>query len=204
MTSQDIPLLSVNENNGEDRATAAVLAGGSAYGVPAFVLRQWRTEDNSTAPVFVTWLPGVGRFCLTVKYGRYSLRDGDWYLDTRAGPGSTQSPLDQARLEALRVSETLRLRLGRSVPVAPALVFPDTKRDRRMERLASRDRVPLLWDLERYTARLAEAAAGPHFRQPLTERTALAEISALLERPALAGVGSSHPLSQGTRSAPVP
>ena len=150
--------------------------------MPAFALRRWRTGGNSTAPVFFTWLPGVGRFCLTVKYGPYSLRDGDWCLDTRAGPRSTRSPLDQARLEALRVSETLRRRLGRSVPVAPALAFPDTERDRRMERLARGERVPLLWDLERYTARLAEANAnaGPHFRQPLAAPSALAEIAALL------------------------
>ena len=117
--------------------------------------------------MFVTWLPGVGRFCLTVKYGRHSLRDGDWYLDTRAGLRSTQSPLEQARLEDLRVSETLRRLLGHSVPVAPALAFPDTERDRRMERLASRDKVPLLWDLERCTARLAEASIDSHFHQPL-------------------------------------
>lgn len=180
MTSQDLPCLSMNENNGEDRATAAVLAGGGADGVPAFALRQWRTGGNSTAPVFITWLPGVGRFCLTVKYGRHSLRDGDWYIGTRAGLRRTPSPLDQARLEAFRVSETLRRRLGHSVPVAPALVFPDTERDRRMERLASRDRVPLLWDLGRCTARLAEASMDPHFHHPLERAVALAEISALL------------------------
>ena len=95
--------------------------------MPAFVLRHWRTEGNSTAPLFVTRLPGVGRFCLTVKYGRYSRRGQDWYIDTRAGLWSTQSPLEQARLEALRVSETLRRRLGRSMPASPALAFLDTK-----------------------------------------------------------------------------
>lgn len=180
MTSQDFSVLSMNGNDVEDRATAAILAGGGADGVPAFALRQWRTGGNSTAPVFVTWLPDVGRFCLTVKYGRHSLRDGDWYLETRAGPRSTQSPLDQARLEARRVIETLRRRLRRSVPVSPALAFPDTKRDRGMERLA-----------------------GPHFRQPVTERTALAEIAALLERPVHAGVGTSHARGQEVRPAPA-
>ena len=148
--------------------------------MPAFALRQWRTGGNSTAPVFVTWLPGVGRYALTLKHVRHSLRDGGWYMDTRAGPRSTQSPLEHAKLEALRVSETLRRRLRRSVPVSPALAFPDTKRDRGMERLA-----------------------GPHFRQPLTERTALAEIAALLERPVHAGVGTSHARGQEVRPAPA-
>ena len=183
MASRNLPHSPTGRENSEDRATAAVLAGGGADGVPAFALRHWRTEGSSTTPVFVTWLLGVGRFCLTVKYGSYSLRDGDWYIATRSGLRRTQSPLDQAQLEALRVSETLRRRLGRSVPVSPALVFFDMNRDRRMEGLASRERIPLLWALEGYTARLAEANTGPHFRQPLQRDLALAEISALLERP---------------------
>ena len=70
-----------------------------------------------------------------------------------------------------------------------------------MERLASRDRVRLLWDLERYTGRLAESSAGLHFSQPLERALALAEISALLERPALAGVGTSRAWGQGARFA---
>ena len=188
MSPQNPPHLSISEENSEDRATAAILAAGGADGVPALALRYWRSGTpggSPAAPVFITWLPGVGRFCLTVQYGRYSLRDGNWRIDTRAGPRSTQSPLDQAQLEALRVSEALRRRLGRSVPVAPALVFFDMSCDRPTERLAARSGVPLLWDLERYTARLAGASAGsPHFRQSLERSTALAEISALLERPA--------------------
>ena len=39
-----------------------------------------------------------------------------------------------------------------------ALAFFDMERDRRFEHLARRSRVPLLWDLERYTGKLAEAA----------------------------------------------
>ena len=62
----------------------------------------------------------------------------------------------------------------------------------------------LLWDLDRYTARLAFPPAGPHFRQPLTERTALDEISALLKLSFHASVGTSRARGQGTRSAPVP
>ena len=207
MPSQDFPFLPMSENNCGDRATAAILAGGGADGLPAFALRQWRSGTpggSPAAPVFITWLPGIGRFCLTVQYGRYSLRDGNWRIDTRAGLRSTQSPLEQAQLEALRVSEALRRRLGRSAPVAPALVFFDMSRDRPMERLAARSGVPLLWDLERYTARLAGASTGPHFRQSLERSTALAEISALLARPAQAGVGVSRTRGQRSPSAPGP
>ena len=115
MTSQDFPCLSMNGNDVEDRATAAVLAGGGADGVPAFALRQWRTRGNSTAPVFVTWLPGAGRFCLTVKYGLYSLRDGEWYMDTRAeehavslGPGPAGGPQGQRGAAAAAWSQRAR------------------------------------------------------------------------------------------------
>ena len=74
------------QEKGEDRATAAVLACGGTDGVPAFVLRHWRPGGGSTEPVFITWLLGVGRFCLTVKYGRYSLRGGGLAPRNRAGP----------------------------------------------------------------------------------------------------------------------
>ena len=47
--------------------------------------------------------------------------------------------------------------------------------DRRIERLARRSRVPLLWDLEDCIGKLADAATGARLRQPL------AEISAFME-----------------------
>lgn len=64
-----------------------------------------------TEPVFATWLLDVGRSCLTVKYGRYSLRRGQWYIGTGSGLRSAPSPLEQARAEALLVSEALHGRL---------------------------------------------------------------------------------------------
>ena len=198
MASQNIPAFSISEENSGDRATAAILATGGAAGVPALALRYWRSgipAGGPAEPVFITWLPGAGRFCMMVKYGQYFLKGEDWHIDTRAGLRSTQSPLEEAQLEALKVSEALRRRLGRSVPVAPALVFPDTERDRGMERLAGRSRVPLLWDLEGCTARLAGAKTDPHLRQPL----ALAEISALLERSPV-GVGVSRARGQRSQS----
>ena len=203
MSPQTPPHLSIGEKRGEDRATAAILAKGGADGVIALALRYWRSGipvGGPAEPAFITWLPGVGRFCLTVKYGQYFLKGEDWYIDTRAGLRSTQSPLEQAQLEALKVSEALRRRLGRSVPISPALALIDVKRGRGIERLAGRTRVPLLWDLERYTARLAEAKTNPHFRQPLAEPLALAEISALLERSTPVGVGVSRARGQRSQS----
>ena len=197
MPSQNIPSFAISEKNSEDRATAAILAAGRADGVPALALRYWRSgipAGGPAEPVFVNWLPGVGRFCMIVKYGQYFLKGEDWHIDTRAGLRSTQSPLEQAQLEALKVSEALRRRLGRSVPISPALALIDVKRDRGMERLAGRSRIPLLWDLERYTARLAETAIDPHFRQSLEKSLALAEMSALVESSA-AGAGSFRLMS---------
>ena len=207
MPSKNIPSFSISEKSGEDRATAAILAAGGADGVPALALRYWRSGipvGGPAEPVFITWLPGVGRFCLTVKYGQYSLQGRDWYIDTRAGLRSTQSPLEQAQFEGLKVIEALRRQLGRSVPVAPALVFIDMKRDRGMERLASRSHVPQLWDLDRCTATLARAATGPHLHQSLESSQALAEISALLERSTPVGVGVSRARRQRSQSTSGP
>ena len=74
MQSQNLPSSGNSEKINEDRATAAILTGGGADGVPALALRHWCPDGSPAEPVFITWLPGVGRFCLTVKYGRYSLR----------------------------------------------------------------------------------------------------------------------------------
>ena len=168
-----------SRSHSEDRATAAILAGGGADGIPALALRYWPPEDGPAMPVFITWVLGVGRFCLTVKYGRYSLKGRVWHI--AAGPGlrSTPSPLEQAQVEALRVSRTLQRRLKRGAPVWPALALPDMERDRRVERLARRSGVRLLWDLERYTARLAEGTSGISHGQPPDWSLALSETSAL-------------------------
>ena len=157
-------------------------------------LRYWSSHggQETEMPVFITWLLGAGRLCLTVAYGRYSLRGGDWYVDTGQGLRGARSPLDEAQMEAMQVSQDLQLRLRRSVPVSPALALPDMGRDRRIEREARRSRVPLLWDLEGYTALLAGSETGAHFRQPLERPQALEEISALMDNSAHAGVGASR------------
>ena len=92
----------------------------------------------------------------------------------------------------MRVSQVLQLRLKRSVPVSAALALPDMVRDRRIERMPRRSRVPLPWDLERYTATLAELEADAHFSQPPERPLALEGISALMENPAHACFGSSR------------
>ena len=96
-------------------------------------------------------------------------------------------------MEALQVSQALQRRLNRSVPVSPALAFFDMERDRRIERLVRRRRVLLLWDLEPYTGKLAEAATDARFRQPLDKPLALEEISALLEEAPSVAAGHSAP-----------
>ena len=102
-----------NGNASNDRATAALLTGGGGDGVSAFVLRRWRPGTNPPEPVFVTWLLNIGCFCLTVRYGRFSLKRGEWCIDTGSGPRSAPSPLEQARVEALLTREFLEKRLNR-------------------------------------------------------------------------------------------
>ena len=189
-----------NGHAAQDRATAVLLTRGGIDGVSAFFLRHWCPGADPPEPVFDTWLLGAGRFCLTVKYGRYSLRGGQWCVDTGSGPRTTQSPLEEARVEALLVSETLQTRLNRPVTVAPTLVLFDTDPDRRIERLARRSHVMLLWGLERCTGSLADAAAGYRLHHPLERWQALAEISALMEGIDSVGAVPSRKPQMGFRS----
>ena len=188
-------------NAGDDRATAVLLAGGFNDGLSTFLLRHWRPGANPAEPVFVTWLLGVGRFCLTVKYGRYSLKGEQWRVDTGSGPRIAPSPLEQAQVEALSIREILQERLSRPITVAPALALFDTDPDRRIERVARRSRIPLLWGMEGCTGQLAGAAAGYRLRQPLERWQALAEISALMEGIDTVGAVPSPKPRLGFRSA---
>ena len=135
-------------NVGEDRATAVLLTRGGIDGVSAFMLRHWGPGADPPEPTFIIWLLDVGRFCLTVQYGRYSLQSGQWRVDTGSGPRTTSSPLDQVRIEAQSIREILQERLNRLITVAPALALFDTDPDRSIERLARRSRIQLLWGLE--------------------------------------------------------
>ena len=188
-------------NAAQDRATAVLLTGGFNDGLSTFLLRHWFPGANPPEPVFDAWLPHVGRFSLMVKYGRYSLRSGQWRVDTGSGLRITPSPLEQTRIEAQSIRETLQERLNRPMPVAPALALFDTEPDRSIERLARRSRIPLLWALEGGTGQLAGAATGYRHRQPLERWQASAEISALMESIDTAGAVPSRRPQLGFRSA---
>ncbi len=193
-----------NGNAAEDRATVALLTGGGTDGVPAFFLRHWRPGANPPGPAFDIWLMDIGRFCMTVKYGRHSLQGGQWRVDTGSGPQIAPSPLEEARIEAQSIREFLQERLNLPITVAPALALFDTDPDRRIERLARRSRIPLLWDLEGCTGQLADAAAGYRLHRPLERWQALAEISALMEGIDMAGATPSRKPQLGFRSASAP
>ena len=122
----------------------------------------------------ISRLPGVGRFCLTMKYGRHFLRGEEWHIDTGQGLRNTRPPPEAQRT---RVDGPGPPRRG----AGPA---------HRGE--ARRSRVPLLWDLERFTALLAGAETEARSRQPLGRPRALEEISALMNNSAHARVESSR------------
>ena len=190
-----------NGNAAQDRATAVLLTRGGTDGVPAFFLRHWSPEAGWPEPVFVIWLLNIGRFCLTVRYAPNFLQGGQWRVNTGSGPRIKPPPLEQARVEALSIRDTLQERLNRPAPVAPALALFDTDPDRRIERLARRGRIPLLWYLEGCTGKLADAAAGGRLRRPLERWQALAEISALMEGIDTVGAVPSRKPRLGFRTA---
>ena len=128
-------------------------------------------------------------------------------MDDGSVPRIAPSPPEQARVEALLIREILQERLKRPLTVAPvlALVDMDPYRmdpDRRIECLSRRSRVPLLWDLEGCTGRLAAVGAGAGLGQPLERRPVLEEISALIEGAAPVGAGPSRIGVVGVASPP--
>ena len=190
------------QENGETAPPPPSWPAAARTGYPPFVLRHWRPGGSSTEPVFITWLLGVGRFLPDGEIRPVLPEGGGWRLDTGPGLRAAPSPLEQARFEAFQVGEALRRRLNRRVPVSPALALFDMKHDRRIERIARQGGVPLLWDLERCTGRLADAATGAPLRQSLERSQALEEISALVEDSAAAGVAPPRTAGRRAQSAP--
>ena len=193
MRSKVILFSPTSEKNSEDRATAAMLAAGGADDIPAFALRHWRPEGGATMPVFTTWLLGRRPFLPDGEIRPVLLEGRGLAHRYWCGRQEHTFPAGSGRMEALQVSQALQRRLNRSVPVSPVLAFFDMERDRRIERLARRSGVPLLWDLERYTGKLAEAATGARFPQPLEKPLVLEEISALVEDAPSVAAGAFRP-----------
>ena len=177
----DQPSSSTGDCEFSNAITAAVLAEIAAGGVPAIANELSPQATDPFGGLFVIWLLNIGRFCLTVRTGRYALHEDSWRLDTGAESERVPSPLAQAWDEAVLVSRTIHRKLLRRVMIAPAVAFPDTMPDARIRRVAQRSRVVVVWDLDDLASRLADAAVSDPQRNPPTREQAEEEVAVLAD-----------------------
>ena len=78
-------------------------------------------------------------------------------------------------------SRAIHRNLRRRVMIAPAVAFPDTVHDARIQRVAQRSRVVVMWDLDGLTRLLVDAAASDPQRNPPTREQAEEEVAALAD-----------------------
>ena len=164
-----------------DPIANAVFSDIAHSNVPVFTIRLMPTAPNAPEPVFILWLIGGGRFCLTVRPGRHVLLKDAWHLETGASLQRIPSPLAQAWDEVLLTSRAIHRKLRRRVMIAPAVAFPDTAPDARIQRVAQRSRVVVMWDLDGLTRLLVDAAASDPQRNPPTREQAEEEVAALAD-----------------------
>ena len=179
MPSEHLPLPGAGGES-YDTIAAAVLNDIADSNVPGFVIRQLPRAPDASQPVFILWLIGAGRFCLTVRAGRHVLLRDAWHLDTGASLQRITSPLAQAWDEAVLASRAIHRKLKRWASFTPAVYFPDTEPDAHIQRVAERSSVAPIWALDGFTRRLADAAAANSQLNPPSRRQASEEMSALI------------------------
>lgn len=168
-----------NDSTGIDANINAVMAEITSSKVPAIISKTAPPSANPSDSVFVIWLIGVGRFCLTVQNGRYDVRRDSWYLDAGEGYRRIPSPLAQAWDETVVTSRKIRLGLGRWVMIAPAVAFLDMEPDAGVRRIAERSQVVVVWGLDGLVDRLLDAALASPQENPPSRKQADAEKAVL-------------------------
>ena len=164
----------------DDTITNALFANIVDSNVHEFALRRLSRTANAPDPVFILWLIGAGRFCLTVLRGRHVLLRDAWHLDTGAALKRIPSPFAEAWDEALLVSREVHWALKRRVSFMPAIYFPDVQPDEHIQQVAERSHVAAIWKPHGVTRRLADiVAAESQFDAP-SRSQALEEMNSLI------------------------
>ncbi len=140
------------------RAEAAVfdaLAGSDACG---HVIYEYGAPGRPHRTDFAVWLENIGRFCIEVKGGRYTLDGAQWFLRTPDGLEAKSSPLQQADDAAMDLRHEIHRQAGFKVFIIPAVVFPDMQPDPVIEQHAARTNVKVIWGAEHLLADLEAVA----------------------------------------------
>ncbi len=166
--------------NGKEINAALVFNGVVDYNVHDFAIRRLSRTLNAPDPVFILWLIGAGRFCLTVRPGLHVLLRDAWHLDNGAGLQRIPSPLARAWDEALLASREVQRTLKRRASFMPAVYFPDTEPDEHIREVAERSRVAAIWKPDGVARRLLDIMATDPQHNPPSWSQALEELTSLI------------------------
>ena len=164
----------------DDTIANALFADILGSNVHDFVIRRLSRTLNAPDPVFILWLIGAGRFCLTVRPGRHVLLRDAWHLDNGAGLQRISSPLARAWDEARLVSREVHRVLKRRASFMPAVYFPDTEPNAHIREVAERSRVAAIWKPDGVARRLSDIMAADPQHHPPSRSQALEELNSLI------------------------
>ena len=148
------------------RAEARVFDEIQRSRLPGFSYYEWQHDHNSPQLDFPIWLPGVGRFGIEVKGGRYSLRRGKWLLETSDGPQEKDCPLTKAWDATMALHDELVQIIGYETFFIAVVVFPDMEPDRAIASSAKHSNVYVLWGVDGLVDRLQRIAAARKVYNP--------------------------------------
>ena len=84
------------------QAEAAVFDALAGSGASGHALYEWGAPDRPHRTDFALWLESVGRFCIEVKGGQYTLDGVQWFLRAPDGLEAKSSPLQPPWICATR------------------------------------------------------------------------------------------------------
>ena len=119
-----------------------------------------------------------------VKGGRYTVRNGSWYLHTEHGEEAVSNPFKVAWDAGMQIREVIQRELHRKVYVVVVVVFPDMEEpDPGIEVWVANERVRVLWGSHDLVDRLVEMVSDEDIYSPPTGAQIEEEIAVL--RPGL-------------------
>ena len=151
---------------------------------PGEALYELKTNRSTPELDYALFVEGVAHFALEVKGGRYTVRNGSWYLHTEHGEEAVSNPFKVAWDAGMQIREVIQRELHRKVYVVVVVVFSDMEEpDPGIEVWVANERVRVLWGSHDLVDRLVEMVSDEDIYSPPTGAQIEEEIAVL--RPGL-------------------
>ena len=151
---------------------------------PGEALYELKTNRSTPELDYALFVEGVAHFALEVKGGRYTVRNGSWYLHTEHGEEAVSNPFKVAWDAGMQIREVIQRELHRKVYVVVVVVFPDMEEpDPGIEVWVANEGVRVLGGSHDLVDRLVEMVSDEDIYSPPTVAQIEEEIAVL--RPGL-------------------